>query len=66
MQTIMKQYRFKGNPAQYGWDIPLEPEQVYSGDTVVFGTNTLQKILDLGIDPHDKEFEKEWEEVSNG
>lgn len=66
MQAIMKQYRFKGNPAQYGWDFPLVPQQVYPGDTIVFGDNTLEKIINLGTDPHDKEFEKEWEEVSNG
>lgn len=62
--TSMKQFKFLGDPTKYQWDFPLERGMTYTGDVKVFGANTLQKVMEWAQDPHDPEFEKEWEEVS--
>lgn len=62
----MRQFRFLGDPSKYQWEIPLEHGKEYAGDLCVFGTVTLEKVIDLGKDPNDPEFEQEWKEVGNG
>lgn len=62
----MRQFRFLGDPGKYQWDIPLEYGREYAGATRVFGTVTLEKVIDLGKDPNDPGFEEEWKEVGNG
>lgn len=59
----MRQFRFKGNPADYRWDFPLTAGTVYSGARVPYRPLTIAELYDSAVKHNDKEFLNEWEEI---
>lgn len=60
----MRSFKFKGDPAVYRWDFPLEAGAVYPGPREAFHRHTVEELYRMAEKQNDKKYLEEWEEVS--